>query len=346
MLQLAIQLAIELDRIVGGPAVSEDPLDRPDAGVGVGVPNQGHAYRDRPRAGRTVLDHLSARYPRVDRSVWAARLARSEVSLDGAPASGAEVLRNGSELVWHRPPWVEPFAPLRFAIVYRDEFMLAVAKPRGLPVLPGGGLYQEHTLLHQLARRLPAELLGAAPIHRLGTGTSGVVLCAWDPAVRRRLSDAFRTGDVVREYSALVVGDLAQECRVIDRPIGPVPHRELSTIHAASDQGKAARSLIHVAARREDETLVRIRIETGRSHQIRAHLAVIGHPLRGDPLFAAGGGFVDGGLAVPTDSGYWLHAGRLVVKHPMSGTPVTIEVPPPPPLRHPPDDVPWWDLPA
>ena len=111
------------------------------------------------------------------------------------------MLRAGQWLVWRRPPWQEPPVPLSFAVLYRDADLLAVAKPRGLPTLPNGG-FLEHTLPARVRRLYPE----AVPMHRLGRGTSGIVLFARTPAARREVAAAWRDGAVLKEYRALVVG--------------------------------------------------------------------------------------------------------------------------------------------
>src|SRR5512139_1613185 len=117
-----------------------------------------------------------------------------------------DVLRPGQSLVWRRPPWEEPAAPLSFAILHRDAHLLAVAKPRGLPSVPNGG-FLEHTLLHRVRLHFP----GAVPLHRLGRGTSGLVLFALTNQARREGAAAWREGRVSKEYLALVAGRPVRE---------------------------------------------------------------------------------------------------------------------------------------
>src|SRR5678809_35286 len=137
--------------------------------------NGGYEYREQvqPREGETVLAYLVRRYAHSTAETWTARIASGEVTLDGRTVLAGTVLRPGQILVWHRPPWEERAVPLAFAILFRDEHLLAVAKPRGLPTMPAGG-FLTHTLLHIVQARFP----GAAAMHRLGRGTSGLVLFA------------------------------------------------------------------------------------------------------------------------------------------------------------------------
>ncbi|MFD1731601.1 pseudouridine synthase [Deinococcus malanensis] len=182
--------------------------------------NSGYAYVTPVQvSGVSVLDFLSAHYRHSAPEVWATRLALGEVEVDGRTVAGAECLRAGQTLVWHRPPWQEEDAPLHFSVLHEDSALLAVHKPSGLPTLPGGG-FLEHTLLAVVRASYP----GASPLHRLGRGTSGVVLFSRGGAVGSSLSRAWREQDVRKVYRALASGQAAQDETEITAPIGPVPH--------------------------------------------------------------------------------------------------------------------------
>ena len=293
--------------------------------------NHGFTYIETmgPRdEGRTLLDHLCARYSHTPESEWLARIEEGMVLVDGQNGRSETLVARGQQVAWVRPPWEEPEAPLTFAVLHEDEGMVAVAKPSGLPTNPGGG-FLEHTLLHLVRQRYP----GASPVHRLGRGTSGLVLFARTSAANRFLSAALREHRITKVYRALVQGHPAQDAFTVDIPIGPVPHSALGTVHAANPHGKAALSHAKVLERRATDSLVEVRIETGRPHQIRIHMAACGHPLVGDPLYGAGGGLLEGTRAVPGDLGYLLHAHRLTVPHPRTGQRLDMECLPPPMLR-------------
>jgi 23S rRNA pseudouridine1911/1915/1917 synthase len=294
--------------------------------------NSGFAYRDRigPEAdGQSVLAYLTGRYRHTPEADWRSRVAGGEVWVEEAAAEAATVLRRGQSLVWRRPPWQEPAVPLAFAVLYRDEWLMAVAKPRGLPTVPGGG-FLEHTLLHLVRRPAPH----AVPLHRLGRGTSGLVLFALTAGARRAVSGAWREGRVDKTYRALVAGVPRGEAFSVGSPIGPVPHPRLGQVHAASPCGKAALSYVRVLARHGHRAVVEVRIPTGRPHQIRIHLAFAGHPLVGDPMYGCGGTLLpEPGL--PGDGGYRLHAHRLALDHPFTARRLELECVPPEVLRDP-----------
>lgn len=288
---------------------------------------QGHVHTARvPADGhdRPVAAWLAATFPHSDLATWTARIAAGEVEVGGRPVEPEHRLRRGSEVVWRRPAWDEPDVPRDWVALHEDADLVAVHKPAGLPTMPAGG-FHEHTLLHLVRERWP----GADPMHRLGRGTSGVVLFARHAAAASSLQAAWRERRVDKHYLALVSGDPTWDTRTITTPIGRVPHPRLGDVYAARADGLASRSHAAVRIRQGDRTVLSVQIETGRPHQIRIHAASVGHPLVGDPLYG------DGGLprsdALPGDLGYLLHAWRLTVPHPGGGD-LTIEAPPPPEL--------------
>ena len=293
--------------------------------------NRGLAYRAQigpEAAGRPLTTWLAATYAHSSAADWAARLADAEITIDNAVAAGHEALRAGQVVVWQRPPWQEPDVPLTFDVIHEDTDLLAVSKPSGLPTMPAGG-FLDHTLLAFVRARFG----DAHPAHRLGRGTSGLVLFARTPAAAAALGRAWRTQAVTKIYRALVDGDPAWASHEITTPIGPVPHALLGSVHAASPLGRAACSTATVIERRGETTLCEVGIETGRPHQIRIHLAAAGHPLAGDPLYVAGGQPRPDTRALPGDSGYLLHAHILRLAHPATARPVELVAPPPPALR-------------
>lgn len=293
--------------------------------------NDGYRYTerlDRAVAGLTVLGYLSARYSHSSAELWEERIDAGRVFLDGTPVTGSEPLSAGAVLTWHRPPWVEPPSPSTFAVLYRDDDVLAVAKPRGMPAMPGGG-FLERTLL----KRVGGYDGAAAPLHRLGRATSGITLFTRNKAARRSLTSAWQRGDVERHYVGLVSGTPRWSEITVDHPIGPVPHARLGTVSAVNPLGKPSRSDVRVVERRASTTLVEIAIATGRAHQIRIHLAALGHPLEGDPLYPPGGVPAPSTTVLPGDGGFFLHSDRVRFPHPSRARSVTITCVPPPTLR-------------
>jgi 23S rRNA pseudouridine1911/1915/1917 synthase len=294
--------------------------------------NTGWEYREQigPRdAGQTVLTYLARSFRHSSDAVWRRRVASGEVLLGDAPAAPHDVLRAGQWLTWRRPPWEEPAVPLCFAVLYRDEHLLATAKPRGLPSVPNGG-FLTHTLLHLVRRHDPE----ATPLHRLGRGTSGLLLCARTPLARSVLCAAWREGRVDKTYRALVAGVPDRPTFTVDTPIGLVRHPRLGRVHAACASAGARPAVTHVrvVAEQDGNAIIEVTIPTGRPHQIRIHLAAAGHPLVGDPLYVAGG-VPAPAPGLPGDSGYWLHAQRLCLPHPATGEKLELECAPPPALR-------------
>jgi 23S rRNA pseudouridine1911/1915/1917 synthase len=293
--------------------------------------NKGCEYREQlgPDAdGQTLLAYLSRRYLHSAPEEWTERIAAGQVLIDFLPAHTETVLRKGSDLVWQRPPWIEPDAPRTFSVLYEDDDVLAVAKPAGLPTLPGAN-FLTATLLHLVRTYAP----DAAPVHRLGRWTSGVVLCARNRKARAALMRQWSGKEVGKRYRALAAGIPAWDKMTIATPIGPMPHALLGSIHAAAPHGKPSLSHVIVLERRLASCLCDVRIATGRPHQIRIHLAAAGHPLVGDPLYGAGGLPLQNTRAVPGDPGYHLHAAELSFRHPATGREMVIELEPPVLLR-------------
>jgi 23S rRNA pseudouridine1911/1915/1917 synthase len=291
--------------------------------------NQGYSYRERlggAARGQTVIGYLSARYPHATEQEWRRRIVRGLVLLDGSRIEAERELAPGAILVWNRPPWTEPEAPTSYVVLFEDDDVLAVAKPAGLPCMPGAS-YLERTLLHQVRRRTPR----ATPLHRLGRGTSGVVLFALHRDAHRSLSEAWARREVERLYRAVVRGSFPCGETVLEYPIGKVPHEILGQVFAVSPAGKrSVTRAVFLEHREGGSSLVEIRIETGRTHQIRIHLAAAGHPLVGDPLYREGGVPAARHPALPGDTGYFLHAYRLSFLHPRTRSPIVVVCGPPP----------------
>ncbi|ANM32307.1 pseudouridine synthase [Acidobacteria bacterium Mor1] len=292
--------------------------------------NQGYTYRAvvESSAPVGVVDYLARRWPHSDAEQWRARVEAGEVRLDRIVAATDAVVRQGQELCWDRPPWREPAAPLDYRVLFEDEALLGVDKPSGLPTLPGAG-FLENTLLSRVQQDDP----GSVPLHRLGRHTSGIVLFARTPGARSALARDWAGKRVGKRYRALALGRPERQEFTIDQPIGPVTHAPLGNVHAATPDGKQALSRVRVVLQEATAFLADVEIETGRPHQVRIHLASVGHPLVGDPLYGPGGRPVEGMRAIPGDPGYLLHACELRFRHPTSGQAVRLRSAPPAGLR-------------
>lgn len=297
--------------------------------------NRGYSYPGRiaaSDAGVSVGAFYTRHYRHSSGGEWREKIERGEVSLNGRPASPDEILARGDRLVYHRPPWDEPDAPTDFAILYEDEDVLAIAKPSGLPVLPGG-FFLENTLLYLVRRRFGAA---ASPLHRLGRGTSGAILFTRNHLAARSLAKAMFDRRILKVYLALASGTTMPDVFTVDAPIGPVPHRLPATVNAYRHGGRPSTSHVRILRRFPDTnaSLVEVTIPTGRPHQIRIHLSYAGHPLVGDPLYQTGGipradGVDDEWTTTPGAMGYLLHSWKIRFPHPSRGEDVEVVCPPP-----------------
>jgi 23S rRNA pseudouridine1911/1915/1917 synthase len=270
------------------------------------------------------------------RSEAAALIARGAVHVDGAVvAAGRQRVAAGQSLdvdrgelpAQSRP---QPDADVRVDVVYEDADILVVDKPPGLVVHPGAG-QGEGTLVNGLLARHP-ELAGVGEahrpgiVHRLDRDTSGLLVVALTPAAYTALVAALGERRVERRYAALVWGVPDAPRGVIDAPIGRSPRQP--TRQAVVAGGRPARTRYEMRARYDrpaDLALLGCQLETGRTHQIRVHLASIGHPVVGDRDY---GGQRDA-LSV---SRVFLHAEHLAFDHPVTGEALAFDSPLPPDL--------------
>ncbi len=290
--------------------------------------NRGYAYTtiiSSKYHGQTLLSHLASLYPHSTPQAWQQKLNNGEVTLNGVAATGSESVTLGQTLVWNRPPWVEPDSPQHFEVLFEDSHLLAVNKPSGLPTLPGGG-FMENTLLRLVQKRTP----NANPVHRLGRATSGIVLFAKTPQAASHLFANWNTPKIQKIYRALAQNMARHDAYEILTPIGRVPHPRIGSVWAASPSGKPSKSLAKVISRSIEyasngTTTFEVSPHSGRPHQIRIHLASIGHPLVGDPLYGATGQPLENLPGLPGDGGYFLHAQYLIFRHPFTGEQMTLE---------------------
>ncbi|MDY0296272.1 MAG: RluA family pseudouridine synthase [Acidobacteriota bacterium] len=289
--------------------------------------NNGFVYRNRidaPDTGTTLLDFYRIRYPHSTAAEWLERVRDGLVLCNGKSVNPDYRLRSGDQLEWRRTPWQEPGAPQGLDLLLDEAALLVIHKPAGLPVLPGAGFLQ-NTALFKVRKRFGPDCF---PVHRLGRWTSGALVFARNRESARNLGTSMQAGRFEKVYLALAAGSDLPDHFTVRVPIGPVAYDPLGTVFAASSTGRPAESRVDVLRRCEamNQSLVRIRILTGRPHQIRIHMAAAGYPLAGDPLYAPGG-LPREGRALPGDPGYCLHAWKLAFPHPVSRDRVEVECP-------------------
>ncbi len=290
--------------------------------------NHGYAYTtiiSSKYHGQTLLTHLASLYPHSTSLAWQQKLDNGEVTLNGVAANGSESVTLGQTLVWNRPPWNEPDAPQHFEVLFEDHHLLAVNKPSGLATLPGGG-FMENTLLRLVQKQTP----NANPVHRLGRATTGIVLFAKTQQAASNLFAKWNTPKIQKIYRALAQNIAQQDAYEILTPIGLVPHPLIGSVWAASPSGKRSKSLAKVISRGvgstgTSTTTFEVSLYSGRPHQIRIHLASIGHPLVGDPLYGLTGQPLENLPGLPGDGGYFLHAQYLKFQHPITGGQINLE---------------------
>ena len=271
------------------------------------------------------VDRTIARLLGVTRS-QASAMFEPGVTIDGSPASPSDRVQTGQVLRCPAPRGHEPLEPepVDFAILYEDRELLVVDKPPGLVVHPGSA-HKTGTLAAGLIHRYP-ELAEVGPadraglVHRLDKDTSGTLLVARTPMAFEALSRQMRSRHVKRTYTTLVEGLVGSDTGTIDAPIGPDPARP--TRRALAFDGKPAVTHYEVLRRHEDHrvTLLSVELETGRTHQIRVHLAAIGHPVVGDVAYGAS----RRDLGAPRT---FLHASRLELTHPLTGEALSVDSP-------------------
>jgi 23S rRNA pseudouridine1911/1915/1917 synthase len=290
---------------------------------------------DRAGAGGRLDLWLVRAAPELSRARIQALIADGHVLVDGTPARASAKVRGGESvsLTLPAPVAAVPAAediPLR--VVYEDKHLLVIDKPAGLVVHPGAG-QARGTLVNALLH-LVKDLSGVGGVlrpgivHRLDRGTSGLLVVAKDDETHRALVRQFAGRTVDKEYVAIVHGLPKERAGAIELPIGRDPvHRQKMSVRAP--RGRAARSDYAVVETLDGAALVRVRIHTGRTHQIRVHLASLGHPVAGDATY--GGTRAPSarrpeakaallGLTRPA-----LHAARLSFTHPETGLRLAFE---------------------
>jgi 23S rRNA pseudouridine1911/1915/1917 synthase len=251
------------------------------------------------------------------------------VLVDGSARQKRHKLAGGEVITVEEqtPPAAPQRVDVPFDVPYEDEHLLIVDKPAGVVVHPARG-HQSGTLAQALEGRAAGgdDAWRAGLVHRLDRDTSGLLVVAKSDEAHRRLKDQLQRREVTREYLALVHGRPPARTGTIDAPIGR-DRRVRTRMSTDTDQPRSARTHFELEESLPRTSLLRVRLETGRTHQIRVHLEAIGHPVVGDPEYAA--------KAPPETLGLdrqFLHATRLAFSHPFTGEAVDVTSALPPDL--------------
>jgi 23S rRNA pseudouridine1911/1915/1917 synthase len=279
------------------------------------------------------LDRFLAESAAIGTRSQAKRLIDAgRVRVDGVARKSAHALAAGARVTVDvdapAPAGVEA-EPVGLDVLWEDADLLVVNKPPGMVVHPAPGA-RRGTLVNALLHRL-GSLAGVGPadrpgiVHRLDRDTSGVLVVARNVAALERLARQFRERTVHKRYLAIVRGRVAKGSGVIDQPIGRHP-TERKRMSVRGRRPRAAVTRWEVVERFDDATLLRLAPETGRTHQLRVHLAAMGHPVLGDRVYGRRRGRAgEGGEAeCPRQA---LHAAELRFVHPVSGEPVVVRAP-------------------
>ncbi len=345
------------------------PREGPDGAVtrGPAIP-QTFTVEATP-AGRR-LDVFLAGAAGITRAQAQHLIAGGHALLEGRPAKPSQILRQGQRVTLVIPPPQGPTAipqPLPLDIVYEDDDLLVVNKPPGLVVHPAAG-HREGTLVNALLYHRPhLRAVGGEErpgiVHRLDKDTSGLLLVAKTPEAHAALSAQFAGREIEKRYLALVHGVPKRAAGEIDAAVGR-HEADRKRMAVRTRKGREAVTLYRVVERLGDYALVELTPKTGRTHQLRVHLAHLGHPVLGDPVYGgrrerarraatrrgsglarrhyggAGGrgsakgpattDFGLGTLDLGLVSRQMLHAWKLAFRHPRSGEPLELEAPPPP----------------
>ena len=285
----------------------------------------------REQAGLRLDRFLQSRIPRISRTRAKAIVKKCAHRADGTRRRASDRVKAGETVIIVRPPMNEPPVPQHFGVLYEDEAVLAVDKPSGLPMHPTA-TYHKHTLTWLLYERYGEDAPQFA--HRLDRETSGVVVCGKSLEAEVALKKAFEARATRKRYLAIVRGEMVADEGEIDRALRGAeegPHVRME----AHPSGLPARTHFRVLERRAGASLVSLRPITGRQHQLRVHLAWLGHPIIGDKLYGPEGSApfeeaIDDGpsdqllarLGHPRQA---LHATELEVPHPLTGEPLRLE---------------------
>ncbi len=277
----------------------------------------------------TRLDkYVSDKCPELSRTQAQKLIGEGYITVNDRAAKASHKLNTGDRVNIAIPPTApSPLTPeaIPLNIIYEDDDLLVIDKPAGLTVHPAPG-HPSHTLVNAILSYFPhladiGDSLRPGIVHRLDKDTSGVMMVAKNSTAQANLAEQFETRSVAKTYLVLVRGHLTPENGIIEASIGRDPRSRKRMAVVA--EGKEARTEYHVVEYVGDYTLLEVRPETGRTHQIRVHLAAISHPVIGDTTYGARSAYL---------SRQFVHASRLGFKLPSTGKYVEFESELPPDL--------------
>ncbi len=281
------------------------------------------------------LDAYLATALDVSRSAAERLLEQGAVTVTGGNAVKNYRLRGGEQITVTLPDPVPAEARpenIPLDIVYEDEDIVVVNKPQGMVVHPAAG-NESGTLVNALLYHCRGSLSGVGGVerpgivHRIDKDTSGLLVVAKHDRAHNALAEQLKTHTVSRIYEAITIGNLRQDRGTVHAPIGRHPvDRKRMAITRREGEGKDAITHYEVVERFGSFTHVRCQLETGRTHQIRVHMASLGHPLLGDPVYG-GDGTRFGAQHRKLINGQCLHAGTLTLLHPRTGESMTFTAP-------------------
>jgi 23S rRNA pseudouridine1911/1915/1917 synthase len=296
-------------------------------------------------AGGRLDSFLASRILEVSRTRIQRAIEDGDILVNERTTKPGYRLRSGDriEVDLPEPPPVELAPePIRLNIIYEDDDLVVVDKPAGMVVHPGAGV-ESGTLANALVYHFNtlsdvAGRIRPGIVHRIDKETSGLLVVAKNDVTHERLSNQFRDREVFKVYAALVYGRMSQTRGEIEARIGRSPHNRTRMSVLRGGAGRTAHTIFEVARTYNEFTLLKVRIKTGRTHQIRVHLAHIGHPVAGDSTYGGGreNSIRDAKIrreAVALGRQF-LHSAQLGFKHPRTGEPLEFVSPLPPELAN------------
>ena len=272
-------------------------------------------------SGKRLDSFLANQEKATTRSRLQALIESGHVTVNGSSAKPSYKVKSG-DIVCISMPAASPVdivpQDIPISFIYQDEHIAVVDKPQGLPVHPGPG-HPDGTLVNAILAHCP-DIAGVGGeirpgiVHRLDKDTSGLIMIAKTHDAHQNLSAQISSRNVDKGYLALCKGLLTNDDGIIDAPIGRDPYNRKRM--AVVEDGRYAKTMYTVIERFESSTFLSVKLETGRTHQIRVHMAHLNHPLVGDTVYGRSSNIV---------SRHFLHAHYLAFRHPITGEPVEFQ---------------------